>query len=178
MNALVISYAKMINRGTCTIDQVPEEHRAAVKDYLANGETEPKAEEVNQTASKTSILGALTLPNIEDPILDVSTVLENGALECEFRNEDIFTPDVLDMNPFPIDISYSIERVENTYGKFKDDPEVEMVNRIGGFDLKISGTPQGNIAVRGTKTTILRIDIRVESFNYEPMRFSIYIMAM
>ena len=40
MNSIIYSYAKMINDGICTIENIPESYRNDVQQYLANGDTD------------------------------------------------------------------------------------------------------------------------------------------
>ena len=169
MNSIVYSYAKMINDNICTISQIPEEYRDEVTRYMESGDGSPNAPAVEDGPN---IYGALYLYPITD-VIDTSILGNGGTVSIEFENADIFTIQEIGSNPAPTDITYEIIRVENAYGKFKTTPSVELVNSGSGVEIRISGTPRNIVP----DSTILRIDLKIISSNYEDMRITIYIDA-
>ena len=166
MNSIIYSYAKMINDGICTIDQIPAQYRDDVSTYIqSGGSSSPSGEEI------PVIGGAFCLPTMTVKI-DTSILGNNGSIDIGYLNTDIFTKDVVGANPMPESIEYSCIRVENVYGKFQSNPQVEIINE-SGLTVRISGTPKNIVP----DCTILRIDIKITSSNYEDMRFTLYIKA-
>ena len=168
MNSIIYSYAKMINDGICTIENIPESYRNDVQQYLANGDTDNNSSITDDTPA---IHGALYLQPINETV-DTSILGYGGSLSIYYDNSTIFNEDVLGSNPMPNNIEYAVVRVENVYGKFQGEPVIE-VNSTTGLNIKLTGTPR-NIT---PDSTILRIDLKIISSNYEDMRITIYLNA-
>lgn len=174
MNIFGYSYAKMIDHGLCTIDQIPDEHREATLKYVNNDVEAPSevADEIPEVADTNLIHGALTIPKIDDVEIDTSVMDQGESVTVDFRTDDIFTTDVLAGNPNPHDIYYRIGRVENVYGKL-DGLTLSIAESTESFSIIMSGTPK-NIT---SDCTILRVDLIITSSNYEDMRLTIYFNA-
>lgn len=171
MNSIIYSYAKMIDDNICTISQIPQKYRDEVRGYMESMDNDVNSNElVDDTTPK--IYGAHYLYPITD-IVDTSILGNGGSVSIEIANETIFSISELDSDPMPNAIKYEIIRVENVYGKFKTEPVVELTNTPTGFKIKLQGTPK-NIA---PDSTILRVDLRITSSNYENMRITLYIDA-
>ena len=168
MNSIIYSYAKMINDGICKLENIPESFRSDVEQYMTNGDPTDNASTSDDTPT---LYGALYLPAINETI-DTSVLGYNGSVTIYYDNSTIFNEDMLGSNTMPTNIRYEIIRVENIYGKFQGEPVVE-VSSTTGLNIKISGTPR-NIT---PDSTILRIDLKIISSNYEDMRVTLYINA-
>lgn len=165
---LISSFAKMIQEHQlCTIDDVPEEYREAVIEYM-NNDKEPVSRIIDTATTKIdTTYGAIFLPSKEVE----ADVTDTGCI-CNVSTEDIFAG-VVETEFMPVGIQYNIGLVENTFGKFNTDPNVEITNTDTGFEIQINGAM--NNTVLGSR--IIRIDIKINSTNYEEMIQTLYLIA-
>lgn len=175
MNVLPIIYKGLLKRGRCTLEDVPKEYREETKALLENQDSidenieymiEP---EVNEENNK---IGAINIPNIDEYSILVSKMLITGKYTLVIPYGGIFTKDLF--SQAPKDVVYKIQRIENSYMQFEDDLKVTIDTIDSDCVLTFEGTPK---CKDGEKSIILRIDIGIESSNYEDMHFTIYLYS-
>lgn len=151
MTPLASLYNKLVNKGRIAKEDVPEEVDIEIK----------PTEEVFVP------LGALTIPKITNQPVKFDT---NGVCIDHISTKDIFE-EILGENPMPENTKYSVIRIEKDVNRLNSANTfaVDITNVSDGFNLTISSSVGNNI-----KGFLFRIDIRVESSNYEPMQFSVY----
>lgn len=160
---MIGSYAKMIEDNLITLQDVPEVCKAAVLKY--------KKETVDVVDNTVTIdepqvpYGSIFLPPIE---LSVSTY----DIRASITTADIFKG-MLNGNPMPEGVKYTLGLVENTYRKFETTPDVKLMNTDIGFDLSVNG----RVVNIHSNLRILRVDINITSSNYEDMLQTIYLIA-
>lgn len=175
MNVLPIIYKGLVKRGRCTLDDVPEEYREETK-LLLEGQDSPdesiKDIIEHETVEENNKIGAINIPNIDDYSIPASKMIADRKYVLMIPYERIFTKDL-----FPQaleDIVYKKQRIENDYMRFEDDLKVSISSIDGDCILTFEGTPKYESDER---FVILRIDIGIESFNYEDMHFTIYLYS-
>lgn len=167
---LVKTFAKMVKNKKCTIEQLPEEYREPVKNFLNGNVTDSKPKKEEKITTPT-IEGAISIPNSDNIKID-HTLLVNGV-DIPFFVTDIFTEELLKGKPMPMAMDFTVLLVENTYGRFTEIPKVSVIEITGGFAIRI----KGNTNTITTGADLLRVDIGIKSKNYEDMRMSMYFKA-
>ena len=170
---MINAYANMINAGTITMDDIPQEYHQLVYEAMTN-QQKPSDRIVSEAKSENILLyGALFLGKQE---INVDVINQDGTPICDtfISTSSIFKGYLDDNMPTPEDIIYSVRLVENTFGKFEMVPRVLIESTSDGFRLQVDGTIVGDIT---TGMNILRIDISIESSNYEVMSKTIYLVA-
>ena len=163
---MIAAFANMINAGTVTMEDIPEEYREAVAEHMT-------ATTVSNAAIQEDALpfGALFLGKQE---IEVGIKPDDSPMCDTFiNNQDVFGKNLGD-NKMPEGIEYSVWMVENTFGKFEAVPKVLLDSTPTGFRLQVMSAPITEIK-SGDK--ILRVDILIESDNYEDMTQTIYLIA-
>ena len=173
---LISSYAKMIEKHLCTLDQLPAEYIDDVAEFM-KGDPITSAEETPEVVEEPSVRtlhGALYIPKIEDFKIDYKSFYDARKTICHIDNIMIFTPEIIGDNEVPTDVEYDVSIIESIFGKFDRCPDVIVANNGTGCELTILGRPRNNIEVGDN---ILRVDLKIKSSNYEPMRVTIYFTA-
>lgn len=176
MNVFVHTFAKMIEHGLVTIDQIPAEHREDTRQYIESGKLESSTEDstVGEAVPENNqILGALRLPKLDSVNIDMDTLAKGKSITARIKKREIFSSEVLNGNPSPENVQYEVIRIENVYGKFEDDLNVELGETSQSVTVTLTGTPKDVVI----DATVLRIDILIHSSNYEDMRLTVYFKA-
>ena len=167
-----IIYKGLVKRGTYTIDKVPKEYRESVQKLL-NGESENNNEEpVEESTEEFVKYGAVTLPKINGYPVDVDSVMMTGKIRIDLEFDVIFPSDLFSV--FPRDVQYSIQRVENIWNRFRSKVDVIIDTIDEDALVLVNGFPS---AICNPGDTLLRIDLKIESSNYEDMYLTIYLCA-
>ena len=161
--------AQMIEKKLCTLEQIPEEYQNAVKKYMAGeypeGAFTPK-ESIKDIPTKN---GAITLPKIENYVVEWNSIIDGNFIDVDFENSDIFNPNVLNGRAVPIHPQYTIENTDVMCG-VDTALSATITNTDFGFKIRIVGEAE-NVPLGAN---VLRIDFGVKSDNYEDMMFTIY----
>ncbi len=152
MNAIASLYKKLVNKGRISEESVPE------------------GIDINEEVEEEEVfvpLGAIPIPKIVGRPVKFD---RNGVYIDSVSTEDIFR-DLLGDNPKPENIQYSIIRIEKNNVLLNETKTfaLDLATVFDGFRLTISS----NIG-NETHAFLFRVDIRIESSNYEPMRMTIY----
>lgn len=165
-SAMIGAYAKMIKDGLCTIDDLPEEYRGPVTTYREGDTTQITSVPSITTVNKEPY-GALYLGK-QELAVDVS-----DQISIAVSTESVFEGHLISGQPEPSGLRYSPGLVENTFRKYEVNPEVTISNTGAGFILGVNG----HIINAEPGSKLLRVDINVESSNYEDMVQTIYLIA-
>lgn len=175
MNVLPIIYKGLLKRGRCTLEDVPEEYREETKVLLEHQDSIDKNDEDmigSEVIEENNKIGAINIPNVDGYSISISKMLIDGKYVLTIPYGEIFTKDLF--SQAPKDVVYKIQRIENSYMQFEDDLKVSINTIDGDCVLTVEGTPK----YKGDeKSIILRIDIGIESSNYEDMYFTIYLYS-
>ena len=117
--------------------------------------------------------GALTLPKM-DSIVDVDESMFSGKIDDVFIYGNIFSIDLMKNKDYPSNIKYEILRVDNVYSKFRSEVDAKIATIENNCVLHIDGYPS---AYNNPGDTMLRIDLKITSDNYEDMFTTIYLVA-
>ena len=168
---MIGSFAKMVGEGLCTIDDLPEEYRIPVTEYINN----PPANEVisHKIIPVNEKLGPLTLPRLNSHI-DTKDFKELGYATASYKTNVIFDQCISGIKPEPINPIFDIKLLEAHNIAFLPVPEVEVLSTDFGFDIRIYGD-MDEITV--SDLTLMRIDMNVKSKNYEDMTFTTIIKS-
>jgi len=143
-------YNKLFKKGDITEDQIPQEAKDIYNEAM---------QELQPTAVEK--FGAFTIPHLN--------ISMDETYEATIKSTDIFTDELIGTNPKPEDISYSAFRVEKNPLEFTGSLSVELISQNQDvFTIKATG--EGN----GFNDLLFRVDVLIESSNYEDMMVSIY----
>lgn len=173
MNVIEIVYKGLIKRGRCTIDDIPEEYREGVENLLEGRTTKAEDAEIDEVEITFKKHGAITIPNTSGYILPVTKMLmDNNNANIIIPYNNIFISDLF-QDEFPKDVKYFINRVENNYKAFENDNINVSIDTVDSdCVIHLKGTP-----TNAFDRVILRLDIRIESSNYEDMYLTIYVFG-
>lgn len=175
MNILPIIYKGLVKRERCTLDDIPEEYREETKILLENQDSPDEiiedAIELNAVEENNKI-GAINIPNIDEYSISVNKMITDGKYVLTVPYERIFAKDLF--SQAPEDVVYKIQRIENNYMQFEDDLKVSINIVDNDCVFTFEGTPK---CESNERFIILRIDIGIESSNYEDMHFTIYLYS-
>lgn len=171
MNVVEVVYKGLIERGRCTMDDIPEEHREGVKNLLEGTSTKVEDTGINEDETLSfGKHGAITIPNINCYSLTTNEMVIDNRTDIIIPYNDIFTSELF-QDEYPKDVNYFISRVENNYMAFKDDKVDVSIDTVdNNCVIHLEGSPRINAIGR----VMLRMDIRIESSNYEDMHLTIY----
>lgn len=160
-DALIHSYAMLIMRGRCNINDIPEEYRSEVRDYITidmNEETEN-----NEVPFIIDDNGPLTLQKMSFTVKSGDTI--------SIKESTVFSPDVLGNKTRPDVIKYELLRTEPQVA-FEVKPSLALTKTLSGFTVRVSGKP--TVYIDGMPSVVAVV--KILSSNYEPMNLTIYIM--
>ena len=167
-------YFKILNKlkkkGRIDETDIPEEYREE------NLKTSPEPEDVVQNEVETPAvvkLGPISIPKVIDRAVTVASLKGQTRFDT-FLTSDIFTSSLLGDKPMPIDTKYSAVRVEQNTYVFKGKPAISIIDMDNGFNLVCNGEVKINVLPR---TNLFRVDIKIESSNYDDMVFSVYYIS-
>ena len=164
---MISAFAKMINDGLCTIDDLPEEYKIPVSEYK---DSPIKPNKINEVRVST-LNGALYLGKYENYPIDINELNRNGYVDTRFKTSSIFV-DYINEYPLPKNISFNIIRCDEVFCGFTSDPYIELFVTDMGFDIRIHGSI--NINDVPENTPLMRIDLSITSSDYEEMHYTIY----
>ena len=175
MNVLPIIYKGLVKRERCTLEDIPEEYREETKSLLENQDSPD--ESINDTIELEAVeennkIGAINIPNIDKYSIPVSEMITDGKYVLTIPYGEIFTKDLF--SQAPEDVVYKIQRIENNYMQFEEDLKVSINTIDNDCVLTFDGTPKYE---SNKRIIILRIDVGIESSNYEDMHFTIYLYS-
>lgn len=143
-------YNKLFKKGDITEDQIPQEAKDIYNEAI---------QEIVYTDIEK--FGAFTIPHMN--------ISMDDSYEATIKTNDIFTDELIGTNHRPEDIIYSLFRVEKNPLEFSGNVSVEIVDQSqDGFGIKAAGERNGIVDL------LFRIDVLIESSNYEDMIVSIY----
>ena len=165
MKAAPVLYKRLIERGRCTIDDIPEICREETQ-RLLNGETmESIITSAKEAIESNYRHGAITLGT-----LNIEFHPDDGGRTVVLLDHDTIFRSYLDGKDEPIDIAYGLTRVENVYNAFDGLVDVQIDTVGDTLALAVNGFAKKDAL------TYLRIDLSIQSSNYEDMRLTIYLL--
>lgn len=175
--ALINYYASLVKRGTYKLESIEDESVRTQVEKRINGESISENTEVtnNTTVSEettSSLYGPLTIGNLTKEI-NTESLSKSGHSEISFDLSELFS-NVPEGNEYPKDVQLEVIRVEDTYGKFKEVPDIQITITDTTVKTKISAIP---IVDFTAGYEVFRLDLKVISSNYEEMKFTIYVNA-
>jgi hypothetical protein len=174
MNVLPIIYKGLVRRERCTLEDVPEEYREETKSLLESQDSPDKSikDTIKPETIEDNKIGAINIPNIDEYSISVSKMITDRKYVLTIQYEGIFTKDLF--SQAPEDVIYKIQRIENKYMQFEEDLKVSINTIDNNCVLTLEGTPKYESDER---FIILRIDVGIESSNYEDMHFTVYLYS-
>ena len=141
MSGLQIGYyAKLVQRGSMLIDEVPADVKDDVLAFMKTGKVPERKVQEHVMMEPGRIddkrLGSLVLPEMSTCGISVQDLRDGIPVWMKGKNSVIFNGVEIQ----PQNVRYELGLVENTTGYFNGMPDVKVNTSDDGFDLCITGT--------------------------------------